>query len=195
MSNLLSNSFFCPNCGQKIDCSTTLEQYSCTNVSCNWVSTPENLIDLSYKGVGMQRVLSNLFPYDFKISGIKCSSMEGFLRSLVEPDVKVQKELCKLSGFNAYATKFALRDWRPDQTLYWKGKSFSRESKGYSSLIDKAYDKLFRKNALFKKFLLSTKGTILIHSIGSSDEKESLLTANQYISQLYRLRSKEKHKV
>jgi len=109
MSNLLTNSFFCPDCGQEIDCSITREHYSCTNVSCNWVSTPENLIDIAYKGVGISRVLSNLFPYDFNFSGVHCASMEGFLRSLVESYVETQKEICKLSGFNAYTTKFALR--------------------------------------------------------------------------------------
>lgn len=189
MSDLLTNSFICPDCGQEIDCSITRERYSCTNISCKWVSTPKNLIDIAYKGVGISRVLSNLFPYDFEFSGISCASMEGFLRSLVESDVEIQKEICKLSGPNAYTTKFSLRDWREDQTLYWRGEAFSRESDAYTSLISKAYDSLFHGNCLFKKFLLSTKDAILIHSIGYSDKKGSLLTTIEYISQLYRLRN------
>lgn len=180
----------CPICKTSADCNTDKKQCFCRNTDCVHNSTSINVIELSSRGIGFELLLSNFFPHDFKLSGVKCSSLEGFLRSLVEPDLKVQKQICKLSGANAYKIREGLRDWRPEQILYWRKKKIKREGYEYAALITKAFDSIFKSNSLFRKTLLSTKGSVLVHPIGCIDKKESLLTVQEYLYQLNRLRDK-----
>ena len=183
--------FHCPSCKDLFAYDQKENKYFCARPGCENNTTPFDVIDISYQGEGFEKALSNLCPYDFQFSRLIYSSMEGFLRSLVEPDLKVQKEISKLSGVFAFKIRGALRDWRIEQTLYFEGEAIKRESDEYFSLISKAFDSLFYGNPLFKKILLSTKGSVLIHSIGSTNQKETLLPADEYIFQLNRLRNLE----
>lgn len=150
-----------------------------------------SIIDISYKDE-KTAALSNLFPYQFLIDDVQCSSMEGFLRSLcISDETRVgrlqKKELCSLSGVNAYRIRYYLPDWRKNQIVYWNRKEISRESEEYNKLLERAYDALFQNN-LFKLVLSNVpKDATLIHSIGNKDKKETLLTAEEYIFQLNRL--------
>lgn len=86
-------------------------------------------INISYKDKDVRTnstaAFSNLFPYEFELDGIKCASMEGFLRSLMIDDntpigKQAKIEICKLSGLNAYKIRYQLRDWRKTQTVFWQ---------------------------------------------------------------------------
>ncbi len=183
----------CPNCGSPASYYyfTGITNILCLDTeNCGKKVTVDtkNFIDISYRGEGIGSTISNLHPFSFNMDGVICESMEGFIRSLVEKNHSVQKEICKLSGVNAYKLKFALRDWRDSGLVYWQGKEYARESDEYNQLITEAFDSLFHCSGLFSKILISTRGKFLTHSIGCYYKSESLLTATEYISQLYRLR-------
>lgn len=187
--NILDLYVICPKCLSKAFYKE--KEYICENTNCKAHFLKKDVIDISYRSSGIEKVLSNLFYYSFStVSCTPCFSMEGFIRSLVEKDSNVQREICLYSGLPAYALKDILRDWRIDQTLYWNNVAYKRESLEYDALIAKAYDRLFDRNALFKKNLLSTGDKALAHSIGINNKKESLLTKDDYIMHLYRLRKK-----
>jgi len=130
--------------------------------------------------------LSNFCPHPFVIDGIQCNSMEGFLQSLKFKDIEMQKYVCSLVG-KAAKFKGKPKKWYKTQILYWLGTEYQRESQEYQDLLDRAYKELF-KNETFKKALLSTKDTIITHSIGKSNKKETVLTEQEFCSRLMKLR-------
>lgn len=107
--------------------------------------------------------LSNFAPHPFIIDDIECSSMEGFLQSLKFKDENMQREICKKVGRQAKRAG-AKKNWQKEQTLYWRGKPYKRDSIEYQKLLDKAFFEL-SKNSSFKKALLATKNANLTHSI------------------------------
>lgn len=116
--------------------------------------------------------------------------MESFIQSLRVSDEIVQKKICEeYTGYTAYKMRLSLPDWRKEGCVYWRGKKILRESLEYHRLLTKAYDKLF-ENEVFRYCLNMHKDDILIHSIGCKDVKETLLTPDEYIDQLERLRRK-----
>lgn len=130
--------------------------------------------------------LSNFVPYSFVIDGIGCASMEGFLQSLKFESPEKQIEVCKLVG-KAAKFKGKKKKWYKTQTLYWQGKEFKRDSEEYQELLDRAFAEL-GKNEDFKKALRSTGSAILVHSMGKEKKNETVLTVQEFISRLYRLR-------
>ena len=178
------NYFYCPNCG--------------------WKSTDDDTIDISYKSE-LSCTLSNLYPHKFTLNAkpfapyvkgdeILCLSMESFLQSLKISNALAQKYFCEnYSGYIAYKAKLTMPDWRKDQILYWQGKKFERNSKDYINLITYAYDKLYESNIYFREVVLpSFKNFYLVHTMGSNDLKETVLTEYEYIEQLNRLIKKIK---
>lgn len=132
--------------------------------------------------------LSNLAPHKFVIDGVECNSMEGFLQSLKFSNPDMQREVCKMTGKYA-KSKGANKNWQQKQTLYWQGKAYKRDSKEYQELLDKAYDAL-ATNEKFRKALIASKGATLTHSIGKRKIEETVLTSQEFISRLNKLRAK-----
>jgi len=130
--------------------------------------------------------LSNFAPHPFKIDGIACNSMEGFLQSLKFKSPEMQNEVCKLVGYAA-KKKGKGKNWQKDQILYWRGIPIKRKSKEYQQLLDRAYTELY-KNKKFKKALIATDHAVLSHSIGRSKKTETVLTKNEFCSRLMKLR-------
>lgn len=130
--------------------------------------------------------LSNFAPHPFIIDGIECNSMEGFLQSLKFENPDVQKEVCKLVG---KAAKFRgkPKKWWINQTLFWQGVAYKRDSEEYQQLLTRAYDALFQ-NPGFQSALKATGTATLTHSIGNNDIHHTVLTQREFISQLNRLR-------
>ena len=131
--------------------------------------------------------LSNFAPHAFVIDGVECASMEGFLQSLKFKNPEIQKEVCKLVGKKA-KFKGKHKKWWKTQTLYWQGKEYKRDSDEYQELLDRAYNEL-AKNTSFRKALLATHNATLTHSIGKRKINETVLTTNEFISRLYRIRA------
>ena len=130
--------------------------------------------------------LSNFAPHGFTIDGVECASMEGFLQSLKFSSPDMQREVCKLVG-KAAKFKGKGKKWYRTQTLYWQGKEYKRDSKEYQELLDRAYNEL-AKNTSFQKALLATRDATLTHSIGKKKINETVLTASEFTSRLYRIR-------
>lgn len=148
------------------------------------------MIDIHSKSEYPSCALSNFAEYEFYVDGIKCSSMEGFLQSLKFRNAKKQRRICTLSGINAKnstAHTFAQLRWKLTHKLYWQGKKISRFSDEYQELIDKAYGEL-AKNTEFKKALASSADRRLIHSIGKTDARKTVLTEYEFVSRLTRIR-------
>jgi hypothetical protein len=130
--------------------------------------------------------LSNFAPHPFILDEVQINSAEGFLQSLKFKSPEMQAEVCTLVGYAA-KKRGRNKNWQQTQTLYWKGKEIKRESQEYQDLLDKAYTCLF-KNEKFKKALQASKGSVLTHSIGKSNAKETVLTRSEFCSRLTKLR-------
>lgn len=134
--------------------------------------------------------LSNFAPHPFIIDGVECASMEGFLQSLKFESVDMQKYVCTLVG-KAAKKKGRNKNWRQKQELYWKGRTYKRDSDEYQNLLNRAYNKL-SENTGFQKALQATNGCVLEHSIGKSKSSETVLTKQEFCSRLTYLRDKGK---
>ena len=130
--------------------------------------------------------LSNFAPHAFIIDGVECASMEGFLQSLKFSNPEMQKEVCKLVG-KAAKFKGKKKKWWKTQTLFWQGQSFKRDSQEYQDLLDRAFDAL-AQNSSFQRALLATGNAVLTHSIGKNKKEETVLTVQEFISRLNRIR-------
>lgn len=113
--------------------------------------------------------------------------MEGFLQSLKYEDTEQQKAVCAKHGHEAKKAGYGGRDWKADQTLYWQGEAIARGSDEFDALITRAFDKRF-ENPHFRWVLFFTLGRALRHSIGKRDKSETVLTEQEFIWQLERLR-------
>lgn len=132
--------------------------------------------------------LSNFAPHPFTIDGVECASMEGFLQSLKFKDPAMQVEVCKLVG-KAAKFKGKKKKWWREQTLFWQGIEFKRDSQEYQDLLDRAFDAL-SENTSFQKALLATKSATLTHSIGKSKQQETVLTKQEFCSRLTKIRER-----
>lgn len=64
-----------------------------------------------------------------------------------------------------------------------------RQSDAYSDLISRAYDEI-AKNSGFQRAILATRNSSLTHSMGKSKKNETVLTEQEFCSNLYRIRDK-----
>ncbi len=132
--------------------------------------------------------LSNFAPHVFYIDTVKCNSMEGFLQSLKFKDKAMQVEVCKLVG-KAAKFKGKKKKWWRDQTLYWNGVAYKRDSPEYQALLDRAFDCLLQ-NIKFQRALLATDNAVLKHSIGKRKKNETVLTQQEFCSRLTLMRNR-----
>lgn len=130
--------------------------------------------------------LSNFAPHPFKIDGIICNSMEGFLQSLKFKSEEMQEYVCSLVGYAA-KKKGSKKNWQESQTLHWRGIPIKRESKEYQDLLDRAFTELY-KNTKFKAALEASGKAVLTHNIGKTDSAKTVLTTREFCSRLTKLR-------
>ena len=148
------------------------------------------IIDIHSKGDYPSCALSNFAGYEFCVDGVKCSSMEGFLQSLKFRNTAKQRQVCLLVGIeakNASRRGFSQLRWRVTHNLYWQGRRMSRYSDEYQQLLDRAYSEL-AQNEEFVNALKSSCGNALVHSIGKTNTKETILTEYEFVSRLEILR-------
>lgn len=113
--------------------------------------------------------------------------MEGFLQSLKFQNPEMQKYVCSLVG-KAAKFKGKNKKWQKTQILYWQGEAIKRDSERYQKLLDDAYDALAKNNS-FKKALLATGNATLTHSIGKTKISETVLTKQEFVSRLTKIRT------
>ena len=148
--------------------------------------------DICYKFNFPYNVLCNFTASQFKHNGVKIYSMEGFLQSLKVKDRPTQEKICTLPGFLAkkvgnYLKKSGKFDRK---TVYWQGQEYNRYSKDFAKVIDRAYDSKFKQDRLFRTVLNSSKDKTLTHTIGKSDPNDTILTEEEFIQHLDKLREK-----
>lgn len=137
--------------------------------------------------------LSNFAPHEFTFDGVVCASMEGFLQSLKFDKIHIQIEVCKLVGKAAkFRGKPRNKRWQSRQVLWWLGQEYPRHSQAYQDLLDRAYTAL-SENESFRRALLATNDAVLSHSIGSSQESQTVLTEREFCSRLTALRTRLKN--
>lgn len=125
--------------------------------------------------------------YPFVIDGIPCKSLHSFLRSMKYDNIIVQRLVCDLSAKSAkaYASSYS---WTSVNTFYWRGNSYSKESRQFNQLITRAFDELY-KNPDFRVALkqISLENLNLLKEELKS---ETILPRYILIFQLHRLNAK-----
>lgn len=145
-------------------------------------------MDIGSKSGYPSSSLSNFAGHRFEIDGITCNSMEGFLQSLKFKDEPIQVEVCKLIGLKA-KFKGKPKKWWQSQTLYWKGVEYKRESKEYQELLDRAFTAMYEQSESFRNALKATQKATLLHSMGKTKQKETVLTTSEFCGRLTKLRN------
>ncbi len=145
------------------------------------------IVDIHSKGEYPANVLSNLYPNEFELDGVRCSSIEGFLQSLKFRSARRQCAVCGMSGKKAKDTGHRKWLWKFTGNLYWQGKRIKRESGEFAQLIRRAFSEL-GKNPVFSEALLATEGKKLVHSIGRANKRETILTEAEFLENLDLLR-------
>lgn len=130
--------------------------------------------------------LSNFAPHEFMLDGVKIASAEGFLQSLKFSNPDMQVHICSLVGMGAKRAGVK-KNWKTDQTLYWRDKAIKRDSTEYQELLDRAYTEL-AKNEGFKKALLASQQATLTHSVGKTKINDTVLTVREFCGRLTRIR-------
>ena len=151
-------------------------------------------IDIISSGNYPANVLSNFYPNEFEIDGVRCASMEGFLQSLKTKNRDKQKHICSLSGKEAknyFKHKLNNIGWKLTGSLHWNGQKIKRTSERYQRLLDCAYAEL-AKGPVFCDALLATGDAELCHSIGKSNPRLTVLTEKEFIDRLTVLRNRLK---
>lgn len=142
-------------------------------------------INIYSKGHYPANALSNFYPHTFNFDGFEnITCMEAFLQSLKFEDAN--KQLCVLYK-NAKEAKAigSAQSWK--KNLYWNGRKFERYSKEYVDLIEAAYHSLLA-NPNFRQALIDSGKNILLHTIGKTLRKNTVLTWWEFTGILHRLR-------
>lgn len=132
--------------------------------------------------------ITNFAPHTFTFDGVACNSMEGLLQSFKFANPQMQEHVCTLVGIKAKLRGKPKR-WQVTQTLYWKGEAINRHSQEYQDLLDRAYNAL-AQNEGFRRALLATGNAVLTHSIGRTNDRETVLTQREFVSRLTKIRER-----
>jgi len=132
--------------------------------------------------------LSNFTNRSFIFDGVQCAGIEGILQALKESRFKAQVETCALSGKLAKKAGAERNTWKESQTLWWREIAYPRNSREYQELLTKIYDTVYEQDPTFKEDLLAVGNEEICHSIGNSDQRDTVLTEVEMIHQLNRLR-------
>ncbi len=136
----------------------------------------------------LSRVLSNLYPIQFKFKHKNVNSIESVLQGIKYKDKQTQSKIFKYSGVDAYHTRVcnSFDFWGNNGLLYWQGKPIKRNQQEYQDFLDELYLSVF-KNPLYFRALVATNNKYLLHHIGRTDINETVLTRFEYESRLYAL--------
>lgn len=143
------------------------------------------VINIYSKGRYPANTLSNFAPNCFDFDGftnIPC--MEAFLQSLKFEDTGEQQRVLYMNAKEAKAVGSAQK-W--EKYLYWNGRKLERFSKEYFSLIENAYSALSR-NPNFSQALVDSGRKVLLHTIGKTLRRNTVLTWWEFTKILHKLR-------
>ena len=143
-------------------------------------------LDIRSKGLYTSNVLSNLCSNGFRLDGLVCGSMEGFLQSLKRKELDKQRQICSMKGGNA--RKMSVTSWQTDQVVWWKGQAIDRQSEEFQRLIRRAYQAMFEQSERFRAALMQTRGITLVHTSGEPSSYKTILTPSEFCGILMDLR-------
>ena len=156
------------------------------NLRMRWELRRGRALDIWSTGEYPSDVLSNLCSNRFRLDGIECQSMEGFLQSLKYEDSNRQRQICSMKGRNA--KRQSTTTWQTDQVVWWRGRAIDRQGTEYQDLLRRAYQAMFNKNDRFRAALMASRGRILYHSHGNIDPFKTILTQEEFCSILMEIR-------
>jgi len=145
-----------------------------------------NTLDIRSNGMYPSNVLSNLCSNGFRLDGVVCGSMEGFLQSLKYKEKDKQLQICSMKGGNA--RKRSVTSWQTDQIVWWKGQAIDRQSEEYQKLLRRAYQAMFDQSERFRAALMSTRGVTLTHSSGEKNPYMTIITEQEFCQILTEMR-------
>lgn len=145
-----------------------------------------NTLDIRSNGLYPSNVLSNLCSNGFRLDGMVCSSMEGFLQSLKRKELDKQRQICSMKGGNA--RKMSVTSWQTDQIVWWKGPAIDRQSEEYQRIIRRAYQAMFEQSERFRAALMQTRGIKLVHTSGEPSSYKTILTPAEFCDILMNMR-------
>ena len=140
----------------------------------------EKWINVGYKYQGpYAKVLSNLFPYEFKFRDKTLQCIESFFQGIKFKDINMQNLVFNYSGLDSNHVKVCSGyDWEKTGILYWQGKEINRFSKEYDDLVDELYISAIQ-NTLYRNILKVTAKDI-IHSMGKKSKEETVFTRYEF---------------
>ena len=147
-----------------------------------------NTLDIRSNGLYPSNVLSNMCSNGFRLDGMVCGSMEGFLQSLKRKELDKQRQICNMKGGNA--RKMSVTSWQTDQIVWWKGQAIDRQSEEYQRLIRRAYQAMFEQSERFRAALMQTRGITLVHTSGEPSSYKTILTPSEFCGILTDLRDR-----
>lgn len=134
--------------------------------------------------------LSNFAAREFVFGGLPCGSMEGLLQSWKFEDPVAARRVAALSGWAAKRAGLEAPDWRSEGKLWIDGRAVDRESPAYQENLDRAFAAMFEECEDFRAALAATGSEELEHSIGGTDQAETILTRSELCDRLLRLRAR-----
>lgn len=131
----------------------------------------------------------------FKFHGYDVATVNSFLMAIRSSDIAEQKSLSMTPQQDIKTISKTVKISYAPRTLYWNGKSFSRNSEEYKKLITRAYEAKFDADYEFRKAIRATKNQILTHTKGKDNTAETILTKQEFIDALNNLRQKDSLKL
>ena len=133
--------------------------------------------------------LSNFTLRNFTFDGMQCVSIESVLQSFKFNDgVGLQRQICLMSPKKAKEMGTEFPGWKEEQILFWDNHEFNRHGQEYHQLVSRLYDEVYNQDATFKDDILALGNEEICHSIGKSDTHDTVLTEQEFMKQLNRLR-------
>jgi len=114
--------------------------------------------------------------------------MESFMQSLKIKDRGAQIACCGLPSMAARNYANQQPNWKNTNVLYWLERAYDRNSVDYQLLLAKAFFAMMKSSNKFRKALIDTGNSELIHSIGKKDINETILTEEEFITLLKKCR-------
>ncbi|MGH9552277.1 MAG: hypothetical protein ACRD3W_23020 [Terriglobales bacterium] len=146
------------------------------------------ILDIKFTAKGIARALSNFTHRSFVLDGVQCASIEGVLQATKTANVATQKARCLLSGVEAKHSGRNGPDWQRDQMLHWQNSAMPRKGAEYRAFLERLFNAVFAQCPEFCQSLADSGQATLTHSIGKTDRSKTVLTRQEFIQQLERLR-------
>ena len=146
----------------------------------SFIGESDKWVNVGYSLRGMYpKLLSNLFPYEFKFKGQKLSSIECFFQGIKFPNKRLQKKLFTYSGKEALVLQKASDyNWKETGIVYWQGKPYKRNSKEYDDLVTELYISAIQNE--FYRNAIKNCPVPIIHAIGEESKKDTVFTRYEF---------------